>query len=161
MTKLLKSLLLALGIAGLMTGAAYAKEESKQTSAKEESKQASKQSSAKDAAKTSGSSDAGSTASSKTATPLDINTASEKELAALPKIGDAKAKAIVKNRPYSGKDALVDKKILSKSEYDAIKDQIVAKKKAASSDTSSGKSSSMSSDKSSAKTASKSSDKKN
>ncbi|OGB23795.1 MAG: hypothetical protein A3I66_21245 [Burkholderiales bacterium RIFCSPLOWO2_02_FULL_57_36] len=122
MTRLLKSIFLALGFAGLMTGLAYAKEDSKQTS---------KQST--------GASSSASMASSKAAEPLDINSASEKELAGLPKIGEVKAKAIVKNRPYRGKDDLVDKKILSQNEYDAIKDQIIAKQKMASADKSSDK----------------------
>ena len=59
--------------------------------------------------------------------PMDINTASKKELATLPKIGDARAKAIVKGRPYSGKDDLIIKKIIPQDAYDAIKDVIVAK----------------------------------
>ena len=58
---------------------------------------------------------------------VDINSATAKELAALPKIGDAKAKAIVDGRPWSGKDDLVAKNILTQSEYDAIKDMIIAK----------------------------------
>ena len=59
--------------------------------------------------------------------PLDINTATDKELAALPKIGDVKAAAIVKGRPWGGKDDLVKKNVLTKAEYDAIKDLIIAK----------------------------------
>ena len=61
------------------------------------------------------------------AEPMDINSATDKELASLPKIGDAKAKAIIKGRPWGGKDDLVKKKILSKADYDAIKELIVAK----------------------------------
>ncbi|MEQ1519205.1 MAG: helix-hairpin-helix domain-containing protein [Usitatibacteraceae bacterium] len=61
------------------------------------------------------------------AEPMDINSATDKELASLPKIGDAKAAAIIKGRPWGGKDDLVKKKILSKAEYDAIKELIVAK----------------------------------
>ena len=60
---------------------------------------------------------------------IDINSASEKELDALPGIGEARAKAIVKGRPYKGKDELVQKKIIPKSEYDKIKDKIIAKQK--------------------------------
>ena len=60
---------------------------------------------------------------------LDINSASEKELDALPGIGEARAKAIVKNRPYKGKDELVQKKIIPQSVYDGIKDKIIAKQK--------------------------------
>ena len=61
------------------------------------------------------------------AEPMDINSATDKELASLPKIGEAKAKAIVKGRPWGGKDDLVKKKVLSQAEYDAIKDLIIAK----------------------------------
>lgn len=164
MTKLLKSLLLALGLAGLMSGLTYAKDEPKSASAKDDAKQTSKQASGTSGASaasgtsgTSAASGAGSTASSKAGAQVDINSASEKELAALPKIGDAKAKAIVKNRPYRGKDDLVDKKILTQSEYDAIKDQLIAKQGTSSSDKTSGKSSGMSSDASSGKSADKAS----
>ena len=58
---------------------------------------------------------------------MDINSASEKELATLKGIGDARAKAIVKGRPYKGKDELVQKKIIPESVYADIKDQIIAK----------------------------------
>jgi DNA uptake protein ComE-like DNA-binding protein len=58
---------------------------------------------------------------------MDINSASEQELATLPGIGDVRAKAIVKGRPYKGKDDLVQKKILTKKVYDGIKDKIIAK----------------------------------
>lgn len=61
---------------------------------------------------------------------VDLNSATEKELAALPKIGEAKAKAIVKARPLGGKDELVTKKVLTQAEYDAIKDLIIAKQEA-------------------------------
>ncbi len=59
--------------------------------------------------------------------PMDINSATDKELASLPKIGDAKAAAIIKGRPWGGKDDLVNKKVLTKAEYDAIKEMIIAK----------------------------------
>ena len=59
--------------------------------------------------------------------PMDINTASKEELATLPKIGDARAKAIIKGRPYNGKDDLINKKIIPQDAYDAIKDVIIAK----------------------------------
>ena len=61
------------------------------------------------------------------AEPMDINSASEKELATLKGIGDVRAKAIVKGRPYRGKDDLVAKKIIPQAVYDDIKDQIIAK----------------------------------
>ena len=68
-------------------------------------------------------------AEAKKAEPMDINSASEKDLATLPGIGEARAKAIVKGRPYKGKDDLVHKKILTEKVYDGIKDQIIAKQK--------------------------------
>ncbi len=58
---------------------------------------------------------------------MDINSASEKDLASLPGIGEARAKAIVKGRPYKGKNELMDKKIVPESVYNGIKDKIIAK----------------------------------
>ena len=66
--------------------------------------------------------------------PMDINTASEKDLATLKGIGDVRAKAIVKGRPYKGKDELVQKKIVPQNVYDDIKDQIIAKQDMAKAD---------------------------
>ncbi len=60
---------------------------------------------------------------------LDINTASEAELAQLRGIGEARARAIVKGRPYSGRDDLVNRKIIPQGVYDEIKDQIIARQK--------------------------------
>ena len=58
---------------------------------------------------------------------MDINTASEKELATLKGVGDVRAKAIVKGRPYKGKNELLDKKIVPENVYNDIKDKIIAK----------------------------------
>ena len=58
---------------------------------------------------------------------LDINRAGAEELMELKGIGDARAKAIVKGRPYARKDELVHQKIIPQSVYDDIKDRIVAR----------------------------------
>ena len=60
---------------------------------------------------------------------IDLNSASEQELAALPGIGDVRAKAIVAGRPYKGKDDLLQKKIISAGVYKKIKDKVIAKQK--------------------------------
>ena len=69
----------------------------------------------------------------KTATPaaalIDINSATADQLDALKGIGKARADAIIKGRPYKGKDDLVSKGIIPQSVYDDIKDKIIAKQK--------------------------------
>lgn len=61
------------------------------------------------------------------AAELDINTATEAELVALPAIGDAYAKKIIAGRPYDRKDQLVSKNVLPGAVYAKVKDAIVAK----------------------------------
>jgi competence protein ComEA len=63
-----------------------------------------------------------------TSTLVDINSASPSELDALPGVGKSRADAIIKNRPYSGKDDLLSRHILPANVYNGIKDKIVARK---------------------------------
>ena len=60
---------------------------------------------------------------------LDLNSATAEQLGALPGIGDVRAAAIIKGRPYKGKDELTQKNIVPQKTYDGIKDKIIAKQK--------------------------------
>ena len=60
---------------------------------------------------------------------IDINTASAADLEALKGIGKARAEAIIKGRPYKGKDELTQKNIIPDAVYADIKDKIIAKQK--------------------------------
>jgi len=120
MRRILQSLVVALAAFGLAAGSALAQKA-------EPSKDAAKKSAtvAKDATKKAA--EAPKAEESKSAELMDINSASETELAMLKGIGPVRAKAIVKGRPYKGKDDLVQKKIVPQYVYDDIKEQVIAK----------------------------------
>ncbi|MFZ6758879.1 ComEA family DNA-binding protein [Undibacterium sp. Ji50W] len=109
MKKQWQSILLATTLVFLTQSGAYAKDDAKKASAS-----ASASSSASASAKVE---------------LMDLNSASKKELSSLPKIGDVRSDAIIKGRPYKGKDELLSKKIIPEDVYNGIKDLVIAKQK--------------------------------
>lgn len=122
MQRVLKALIVAVAAFGLAAGASSALAQKAETPKKAEAMKKAEPPKKAEAAK----------ADAPKGDLMDINTASEKELASLKGIGDVRAKAIVKGRGkagYKGKDDLVRKKIIPQSVYDDIKEQIIAKQK--------------------------------
>ncbi len=66
-------------------------------------------------------------APAKTEALLDLNSASREDLIKLKGIGEVRADAIIKGRPYKGKNELVDRKIVPENVYNDIKDLVIAK----------------------------------
>lgn len=63
---------------------------------------------------------------SEASSTININTASAGDLDTLPGIGAVTAQKIISGRPYASTDELLNKKILSQSVFDKIKDRISA-----------------------------------
>ncbi|MFZ6748263.1 ComEA family DNA-binding protein [Undibacterium sp. Ren11W] len=116
-----KSLLLAIAMSALFSGATHAKDEPKKATTAPVVAAAPAATSATPATP----------AAAEKIALLDLNSATQKELAELPKIGEARSAAIIKGRPYKGKDELVSKKILTEDVYNGIKDLVIAKQKTA------------------------------
>jgi competence protein ComEA len=116
--------LLTIAIAAVLTGVAVQAQDSASSNAKsagQESKSAAKDA-GKAAAKTA---DKG---MDKITGKIDINSATSDQLQKLPGIGPATADKIIAGRPYQSKRYLLNRKIVSEKEYDAITDKIVAHK---------------------------------
>jgi competence protein ComEA len=60
------------------------------------------------------------------AEPLDLNTATPRQLRALPGFGDAYVRRVIAGRPYTAKNQLVTRGVLPQSAYDKIASRIVA-----------------------------------
>ena len=58
--------------------------------------------------------------------PVDLNSASKKDLAALPGIGPDYAQTIIDARPFSSKQDLLKKKVIPQATYDKIQDRVTA-----------------------------------
>jgi DNA uptake protein ComE-like DNA-binding protein len=58
---------------------------------------------------------------------VDINSASQQQLEALPGVGKDYCHHIIMGRPYENTEQLVEREILPQETYDKIKDKIVAK----------------------------------
>jgi len=65
--------------------------------------------------------------STSTDEPLDLNTANEGQLKSLPAIGGDTAARIVANRPYRSTRDLVDRRLVTSSEYAQIAPHITVK----------------------------------
>ena len=58
---------------------------------------------------------------------VDLNTATAAELKGLPGVTDADSTKIIQGRPYTDRNQLVSRHVVSESTYDKIKDHVVAK----------------------------------
>ncbi len=59
---------------------------------------------------------------------VNLNSATQKQLSALPGITDEQAGRIIANRPYDAPTELVTRKVLTRQEYDKIRDRVTVRK---------------------------------
>ncbi|MGA2372845.1 MAG: ComEA family DNA-binding protein [Candidatus Korobacteraceae bacterium] len=60
--------------------------------------------------------------------PVDLNTASKAQLMSLPGMDDSSAERVIAGRPYSTEHQLLERRVLSREEYNKIADSITVKK---------------------------------
>jgi competence protein ComEA len=58
--------------------------------------------------------------------PVDLNSASKKDLAALPGVGPDRAQSIIDARPFASKEDLMKKKVIPQATYDKIQSRVTA-----------------------------------
>jgi DNA uptake protein ComE-like DNA-binding protein len=61
------------------------------------------------------------------ANPIDLNSASRDTLMSLDGIGEVKADAIIRSRPFKAKTELVERRIVPESLYEKIADKVFAR----------------------------------
>jgi competence protein ComEA len=61
------------------------------------------------------------------ANPIDLNSASRDDLMALEGIGEVRADAIIRSRPFRAKTELVERRIIPEALYDRIADKVFAR----------------------------------
>src|SRR3954464_6511858 len=61
------------------------------------------------------------------ANPMDLNSASRDDLMTLEGIGEVKADAIIRSRPFKAKTELVERRIVPEALYEKIADKVFAR----------------------------------
>lgn len=69
--------------------------------------------------------------SAPTASPIDLNSASRDDLMSLDGIGEVRADAIIRARPFRAKTELVERRLIPESLYEKIADKVMARAPAA------------------------------